>query len=67
MSDDKPTVGFIGLGLMGQGATKCLVRTGYTVTGFDIDPAKNDLANQHGVTLAQNAQEVAIASDVVLV
>ena len=67
MSDDKPTVGFIGLGLMGQGATKCLTRAGYTVTGFDIDPAKNDLANQHGVTPAQNAQEVAITSDVVLV
>ena len=61
MSANKPTVGFIGLGLMGQGATKCLTRSGYTVTGFDIDPAKNDLANQHGVTPVQNAKEVAIA------
>ena len=67
MSANKPTVGFIGLGLMGQGATKCLTRNGYTVTGFDIDPAKNDLANQHGVTPVQNAKEVAIASDVILV
>tara|TARA_Y100000589_G_scaffold208945_1_gene197039 strand:+ start:1380 stop:2270 length:891 start_codon:yes stop_codon:yes gene_type:complete len=67
MSANKPTVGFIGLGLMGQGATKCLTRSGYTVTGFDIDPAKNDLANQHGVTPVQNAKEVAIASDVILV
>ena len=67
MSANKPTVGFIGLGLMGLGATKCLTRNGYNVTGFDIDPAKNDLANQHGVTPVQNAKEVAIASDVVLV
>ena len=67
MSHDKPTVGFIGIGLMGQGATKCLIRAGYTVTGFDIDAAKNDLAAQHGVKRAQNAQEVAVASDVVLV
>ena len=67
MSANKPTVGFIGLGLMGQGATKCLTRNGYNVTGFDIDPAKNDLANQHGVTPVQNAKEVAIASDVILV
>ena len=67
MSANKPTVGFIGLGLMGQGATKCLTRNGYTVTGFDIDPAKNDLANQHGVKPVQNAKEVAIASDVILV
>ncbi len=64
---DKPTLGFIGLGLMGQGATKRLCGAGYQVTGFDIDPAKNDLAAQHGVMPAANAQAVAEASDVILV
>ena len=36
----KPTIGFIGLGLMGQAFTKRLVSSGYTVTGFDLDPEK---------------------------
>ena len=61
------TIGFIGLGLMGQAATKCLTRAGYQVTGFDIDPSKNDLAAKHGVIPASNAQAVAEASDIILI
>lgn len=33
---EKPSIGFIGLGLMGQAFTKRLVASGYTVNGFDI-------------------------------
>ena len=61
------TVGFIGLGLMGQGMTKCLARAGYRVTGFDINPAMNDLASEHGVTIAPNAQAVAEVSEIILI
>ena len=60
-------IGFVGLGLMGQGATKCLTRAGYQVTGFDINPSKNDLAAKHGVIPASNAQAVAEASDIILI
>ena len=40
MTNDKPRIGFIGLGLMGQGFTKCLTRAGYEVTGYDIVPER---------------------------
>jgi len=33
-------VGFIGLGLMGQGFTRRLAEKGYRVVGFDIDQGR---------------------------
>ena len=35
------TIGFIGLGLMGQGFTARLKETGHRVVGFDIDAARS--------------------------
>ena len=35
-------VGFIGLGSMGLGMSTNLLRAGFTVRGFDIDPAKGE-------------------------
>jgi 3-hydroxyisobutyrate dehydrogenase-like beta-hydroxyacid dehydrogenase len=64
---DKPTVGFIGLGLMGQALTKRLVSSGYTVTGFDLDPEKIEQASRHGVIGVESCADVASASDIVLV
>ncbi len=48
----KPTIGFIGLGLMGQAFTRRLVSCGYTVTGFDIAAEQVELATEHGVIAA---------------
>lgn len=62
-----PAVGFIGLGLMGQAATKRLIRAGYRVAGFDIDPAKTGLAARRGVVPAANAEDAAAQSDIVSV
>ena len=45
----KPTIGFIGLGLMGQAFTRRLVACGYTVTGFDIELSQ-ELARRSGYT-----------------
>ncbi|MEK9726416.1 MAG: NAD(P)-dependent oxidoreductase, partial [Rhodospirillaceae bacterium] len=64
---DKPEIGFIGLGLMGQGFTKCLVGAGYQVSGFDVNPVMNELAAKHGVTPTARAKEVAANSDIVLI
>jgi 3-hydroxyisobutyrate dehydrogenase len=66
MSDLKPRIGFIGLGLMGQGFTARLVECGYTVTGFDIDTAKISLAAAQGVVMAESSTAVTAASDIVL-
>jgi 3-hydroxyisobutyrate dehydrogenase-like beta-hydroxyacid dehydrogenase len=65
---EKPTkVGFIGLGLMGQGFTRRLVASGYRVTGFDIAEDKVKQATEHGVVAAQSARDVAEDNEIILV
>jgi 3-hydroxyisobutyrate dehydrogenase-like beta-hydroxyacid dehydrogenase len=61
------TIGFIGLGLMGQGFTQRLAGRGHRVVGFDIDRAKVEAASAWGVQPAKSAAEVAEASDIILV
>ena len=61
------SVGFIGLGLMGQGFTKRLCEKGYRVVGFDADAGKTKVAADWGVTPAKSAAEVADFADIVLV
>jgi 3-hydroxyisobutyrate dehydrogenase len=61
------TVGFIGLGLMGQGFTARLRETGHRVVGFDIDSTRVAQAKGDGVEPAATAAEVARQADVVLV
>ena len=60
-------VGFVGLGLMGEGFTRRLIEKGHAVTGFDIDPEKTRAAAAWGVKPAASAAEVAQASDIVLI
>ncbi len=67
MASEKLRLGFIGLGLMGQGFTKCLSRAGYRVTGYDIVREKIEQAAAHGVVAAASAKEVAETCDVVLI
>jgi 3-hydroxyisobutyrate dehydrogenase-like beta-hydroxyacid dehydrogenase len=61
------TIGFVGLGLMGQGFTRRLVETGHTVHGFDIDSSKVELCARHGVKPAASAAAVAEACDIIQV
>ncbi len=63
--DAVTTIGFIGLGLMGQGFTKRLAARGFKVVGYDIDSAKLAQAGRHGVIGAAAPAEVARASDIV--
>src|SRR5947208_2833543 len=60
-------VGFIGLGLMGEGFTRRLIETGHPVIGFDIDERKTRAAAGWGVTPAASAPQVAQACDIVLI
>lgn len=64
---DKPRIGFVGLGLMGQGFTKRLTSCGYAVSGYDIVPERIEAAKAHGVRPAGNPAEVTRESDIVLV
>jgi 3-hydroxyisobutyrate dehydrogenase len=61
------TVGFVGLGLMGEGFTRRLVEKGYRVVGFDANESKTQAAAEWGVTPANGAAEVAAAADIILV
>jgi 3-hydroxyisobutyrate dehydrogenase-like beta-hydroxyacid dehydrogenase len=63
----KPTIGFIGLGLMGQAFTKRLTACGYTVNGFDIAAEKVEQATKHGVIAATSSAHVTSQSDMVLI
>ncbi len=63
---EKPSIGFIGLGLMGQAFTKRLVGCGYPVTGYDLVSDKVHRAAKHGVTAATSSAEVTSRSDIVL-
>jgi 3-hydroxyisobutyrate dehydrogenase-like beta-hydroxyacid dehydrogenase len=60
MAPNKQPVGVIGVGLMGEVYAHRLVAAGFTVIGFDVDPAKNarlaNLGAQAG-TLAEIAQK----------
>jgi len=62
----KASIGFIGLGLMGQAFTKRLVACDYTVTGFDIVAEKVEQATKHGVIAATSSADVTSKSDLVL-
>ena len=59
-------IGFIGLGLMGEGFTRRLIEKGHAVIGFDIDPDKTRAAAAWGVRPAASAGAVAQACNIVL-
>jgi 3-hydroxyisobutyrate dehydrogenase len=63
MGDSKGSIGFIGLGLMGQAFTRRLVSCGYRVSGYDVVADKVSAAQANGVQPACSAAEVARASE----
>lgn len=63
----KPTIGFIGLGLMGAAMVERLQALGYAVTVLaHRNRANVDLAVKRGADEAKTARELASASDVVM-
>jgi 3-hydroxyisobutyrate dehydrogenase len=68
MADDRPAIGFIGLGRMGAPMARRLAQAGYGVTAFDVLPdAARRLATEHrGLTVADSVSEVGARSAVVI-
>src|ERR1051325_7497223 len=60
-------IGFVGLGLMGEGFTRRLIEKGHAVAGFDIDEEKTRAAAAWGVKPAASAAEIAQACDIILI
>lgn len=59
-------VGIIGLGIMGSAISSSLIDRGYSVYGFDIDPARNDALEHRGGIALASAREVATRAPIVL-
>ena len=59
------TLGFVGLGTMGGAAAKNLLRAGYSLVVYDIQPEKAAPLLEKGATWAENPAAVAAASDIV--
>ena len=57
-------VGFVGLGVMGRPMALNLVKAGYAVTVFDLNPAAVSLLEQAGAQTAKTVAEVAAGSDI---
>jgi 3-hydroxyisobutyrate dehydrogenase-like beta-hydroxyacid dehydrogenase len=62
---ERPALGFIGLGLMGQACTRRLVAQGYAVAGHDRIADQVAAAAAHGVTPAADAAAVAAAAELI--
>ena len=58
--------GYIGLGNLGASCAACLVRDGFDVTVFDLNPALAERLVADGATLAASAEDLATAVDHVI-
>ena len=59
-------IGFIGLGHMGGPMSANLVKAGHTVQGFDLVPAALEVAERHGVAVAESAVGAVTGADAVI-
>ena len=67
MSDvSKPTIAFVGLGVMGRPMAINLVRAGFSVRAFDVNPAAMDAVAKAGAHAALSAQDAAGDADVLI-
>ncbi len=60
------TIGFIGLGNMGNPMAANLVKAGHQVSWFDLSQACLDIAKENGVALANSVVEASVSKDVVI-
>ncbi|MGB0570670.1 MAG: NAD(P)-dependent oxidoreductase [Alphaproteobacteria bacterium] len=59
-------IGLVGLGIMGSAISGNFLKSGYAVTGLDLDPARCDELAGKGGTVVASPAEVAQASDIVI-
>ena len=60
-------VGVIGIGNMGSGLAKNLIKNGFATSGHDIDPARMKAFTEMGGQAANNAAEVGAFADAVFI
>lgn len=62
----KPTIGFIGLGLMGNNMVENLLNKGFELVVLDLNKDAVAAVVDRGATAANNAAELAAASDIIM-
>jgi 3-hydroxyisobutyrate dehydrogenase-like beta-hydroxyacid dehydrogenase len=62
----KPTIGFVGLGLMGGWLVKHLLKDGYSVHVYDVDPKKIDELEPYGAIAVKELQQLPQLVNVVI-
>jgi 3-hydroxyisobutyrate dehydrogenase len=65
--NDRPRLGFIGIGLMGEAMTRRLLDRGWQLTVWNREPERLEKVVPFGAVAAPSPAAVAEASDVVLV
>jgi 3-hydroxyisobutyrate dehydrogenase-like beta-hydroxyacid dehydrogenase len=58
-------IGFIGVGAMGGGMAHCLLKAGFPLTVFDINPAAAAMLQEAGANLASGPQAVGDVAEIV--
>lgn len=66
MSESLPTVGFIGLGIMGAPMAARVQAAGYPLVIVDFDPPLPDVLLKAGARVCSSNQQVAEASDIII-
>jgi len=62
----KPTIGLVGIGLVGTALSKNLIQSGYDVCGFDIDSSRLTNFERIGGISASNPKDVGNRTDIVM-
>ncbi len=60
------SVGVIGLGIMGGSFTRNLIKAGWRVIGFDVDPKKQKELTKAGAWIVRSAKEVAATCPIII-
>jgi len=67
MSETKPRVGFVGLGLMGAGMARNIAKAGFPITIYNRTRSKaDDLAAEIGARVAETPRAAADGADIVI-
>ena len=66
MSVRKETIGFIGIGIMGKPMSLHLIKAGYPLIVYDINPAPLKELKGMGATIGRSSKETAGQSDVII-
>ena len=66
MSIHQKTIGFIGVGTMGKPMSLNLIKAGYSLIAYDINPKPLEELKEKGAAIGQSSKEVASQSNIII-